>query len=89
MLRHIALQGAQPLRIKDFAGTVTLRDAKLSFDAGKLVSPDGIYSVSGSSTFARTIDFRLAGAKQSYSVTGTLERPRVVTPPATEAVLKQ
>ena len=89
MLRHIALQGAAPLRFRDFAGTVTLRDAKLSFDAGKLVGPDGIYSVSGSSTFARAIDFRLAGTKQSYSVTGTLERPRVVTPPATEAVLKQ
>jgi hypothetical protein len=88
LLRHIALQGAPPLRIKDFAGTVTLRNARLSFDAGKLVSPDGIYSVSGSSTFARAIDFRLTGAKRSYSVTGTLERPRVVTPPATEAVLK-
>jgi hypothetical protein len=89
MLRHVSLQGTQPLRIKSFVGTVELRDARLAFPEGRMETPEGIYTVSGSSTFARAIDFKLAGPAHTYSVTGTLERPRVVTPPDTEAVLKQ
>ncbi|MBI2679360.1 MAG: AsmA family protein [Candidatus Koribacter versatilis] len=89
MLRHVSLHGTQPLRIKSFTGTVDLRDARLTFPEGRMETPEGIYTVSGSSTFARAIDFKLAGTPRSYTVTGTLERPRVVTPPDTEAVLKQ
>jgi hypothetical protein len=89
LLRHVALQSLAPLRVKRFVGTLALRDAKLALDAGKMETPEGIYTVRGSSTFARAIDFTLTGATRSYTVTGTLEKPRVIVPPATEAVLKQ
>jgi len=89
MLRHVTLRGAQPLRIKRFTGTVQLVDAHLDFPPGKMETPDGIYTVSGSSTFTRVIAFKLAGPVRSYTVTGTLERPLVSSPPETEAVLKQ
>jgi hypothetical protein len=89
LLRHVALRGASPLRIQRFRGTVTLRGARLTFDAGRMATPDGIYIVSGSSTFARAIDFKLLGPMRSYNVTGTVDRPRVIVPAATEAVLKQ
>ena len=88
LLRHVALHGAAPLRVKRFTGTLALHDARLSFDAGKMETPDGIYMVSGSSTFARAIDFKLTGPTHSFTVTGTLDRPRVAAPPPTEAVLK-
>jgi AsmA-like protein len=88
LLRHVALRGA-PLRIQRFRGAVALRDARLTFDPGRMETPDGIYTVSGTSTFARVIDFKLAGPTRSYSVTGTVERPRVIAPPASEAILKQ
>ena len=89
LLRHVALRGTQPLRIKRFTGTVQLADARLTFLAGKMETPEGIYTVSGTSTFARAIDFKLTGPVRSYTITGTLERPRVISPPDTEAVLKQ
>jgi hypothetical protein len=89
VLRHVTLRGAQPLRIKRFTGTVQLDDARLTFPAGKMETPEGIYTVSGTSTFARAIDFKLTGRVRSYTITGTLERPQVNTPPDTEAVLKQ
>jgi hypothetical protein len=89
MLRHVGLHTAAPLRIRKFAGTVALREARLVFDAGRMETPEGIYTVSGSSTFARALDFKVEGATRSYVVGGTLERPRVTTPPPTEAVLKQ
>lgn len=88
-LRHVGLRGAAPLRMRRFTGTLRLRETRLTFDAGKMETPEGIYTVSGSSTFARALDLKLESATRTYQVTGTLERPRVTTPPPTEAVLKQ
>ena len=34
-------------------GTVALRDARLTFDPGRMETPDGIYTVSGTSTICR------------------------------------
>ncbi|MDP9267999.1 MAG: AsmA family protein [Acidobacteriota bacterium] len=89
MLRHVTLRGAQPLRIKRFTGTVQLAGARLTFPAGRMETPEGIYAVSGSSTFARALDFKLAGPVRSYTITGTLEHPQVSSPPDSEAGLKQ
>jgi hypothetical protein len=89
MLRHLGLRGEPPLRLRRFAGMLRLREARLTFDAGRLETAEGIYSVSGSSTLARTLDLKLEGPTHTYLVTGTLERPRVSAPPATEAVLQQ
>lgn len=89
MLRHVGLRGQPPLRLHRFAGTLQLRETRLTFETGRMETAEGIYTVSGSSTFARTLDLKLEGPTHSYLVTGTLERPRVSPPPATEAALKQ
>lgn len=88
VLHHVALRGAAPLRLRRFTGALQLRDARLTFAAGRMETPEGIYTVSGSSSFARTLDLKLEGAAHSYLVTGTLAQPRVTMPPATEAALK-
>lgn len=88
VLRRVALRGAPPLRVRRFHGSAELRDARLSFSAGRLESPEGIYTVSGSTTLARELDLRLANDGRVFLLTGTLARPRVSAPPATEAALK-
>jgi hypothetical protein len=90
---RIALGGnAAPLRVQDFRGQVTLRDGVLTFVPSKLQSASGIYTVSGTASLDRRLGLVLArGKTAAFQITGTLDKPRVVTSPApaTRAALKQ
>lgn len=89
LLRRITLRGGQPLRVRRFTGTAALANGRISIAEGRMETADGIYAVSGSATFGRELDFKLVSGERVYAVTGTLARPRVASPPPTEAVLKQ
>jgi len=77
--RHIALTpGDGPLEFSNFSGKLKIRQGELEFVEGKLQAPGGIYSLSGTATFGRQLDLKLMQENgQVYSITGSLERPRV------------
>lgn len=87
---HLALAGGgDPLQMNHFVGRLLLRDREIEIEAGKLVTPGGIYLMSGTATLDRVLDLKLAreGA-HGFNVTGTLAAPRVVQTPETRAALK-
>jgi hypothetical protein len=87
---HLVLAGGgDPLQINHFVGRLLLRDREIEIEAGKLVTPGGIYQLSGTATLDRVLDLKLAreGAR-GFNVTGTLAAPRVVQTPETRAALK-
>lgn len=93
VLRHLSLNGSNaPLSFTRFAGTLGLRDGKLSLaPESKLAAQSGIYQVSGTASLGRQIDLTLRNGAHAYTVTGTIEKPRV-TPaviPESRASLKQ
>ena len=91
----LALDGGMgPLRIRDFRGTATLHNGKLSFAPSKMESASGIYTVSGTASLDRQLGLTLArGSTPAYEITGTLEKPlvkaAVLPPPSTQARLRQ
>jgi uncharacterized protein involved in outer membrane biogenesis len=91
-LTHVSLEGRNaPLRFQRFDAQFTLSDGVLALSPSKMVTGAGIYMVSGTASLERQLDLRLAGAGgRSYSLTGTLEKPRVAatSPPETRAALK-
>ncbi|HTT17799.1 MAG TPA: AsmA family protein [Candidatus Sulfotelmatobacter sp.] len=81
-LPHVFLDGTgETLKIRKFTAQVQLHAGKIDVSDGELDSPEGRYEVSGSATFKRQIDFKLAripaGAGSAYTVTGTVAQPRV------------
>jgi hypothetical protein len=79
-LAHVEVPDApKPLPVHRFAGDLRLKEGTWKLQAGKLESRDGIYQVSG--TAARGgLDFVLTrGDQQTWNVTGTLAKPRVVS----------
>lgn len=87
---HLTLAGAgDPLQMNHFVGRLQLRDREIEIEAGKLVTPGGIYQLSGTATLDRALDLKLAreGA-HGFNVTGTLAAPHVVQTPETRAALK-
>ncbi|HWR15527.1 MAG TPA: AsmA family protein [Terriglobales bacterium] len=91
-LKHINLDGAgNPLRFKLFAGSMELKSGILTISESKLQTRTGIYQVSGTASLGRALEVKLArDGAPGYSVSGTLERPRVsrLKVPQTEAVLR-
>jgi AsmA family/AsmA-like C-terminal region len=90
-LPHLALAGENsPLRVSRFVGGLHLRDGKFEIEQGKLQTPGGIYQVSGTASPGRVLDIKLLrDGAGGFSVTGTLDQPRVViTTPETQAALK-
>ncbi len=91
---HIALGGDDPpLRVERWQGDAHLREGTIEIDKGELISPSGVYEISGNASLARVLDFKLiqgAEAKPQhagamvYSITGTLANPRVALTPAPE-----
>lgn len=80
MLPHVEIPGApKPLPVHRFAGDLRLKEGKWKLQAGRLESRDGVYQVSG--TAARgDLDLALIrGDQQTWNVTGTLAKPRVVS----------
>jgi AsmA-like C-terminal region/AsmA family len=92
VLPHIALaNGDSPLRVRSFAGRLTLQHGLFELQDGKLETPAGLYLVSGTASPGQRIDIQLArGGARGFNVTGTLSAPRVVpaTFPETRAELK-
>ena len=98
-LSHIVLNADDlPLRIGGWRGHAQLRDGKIEIAEGKLISPSGLYDISGTASLGRELDFKIKQGSEStmhastlYSVTGTLAEPRVVrtAPPQTQARLKR
>lgn len=98
-LSHIVLNADDsPLRIGGWRGHAQLRDGKLEIAEGKLISPSGLYDISGTASLGQELDFKIKQGSEStmhastlYSVTGTLAEPRVVrtAPPQTQARLKR
>ena len=91
-LPHLTLAGeSSPLRVNRFTGKLLLRAGKFEIEPGKLQTPGGIYQLSGTASWSRVLDIKLAreGAR-GFNVTGTLNQPHVTlsTAPETQAALK-
>jgi hypothetical protein len=86
-LSHIEIPDSpMPLPVHRFAGELRLTKGAWELSAGSLESHDGIYQVSGIASRLNGIDFVLTrGDEQSWTVTGTLAKPRVVPASRTEA----
>ena len=86
--RFLLAGNNEPLRLNHFVGHLVLRDRQLEIEAGKLVTPGGIYQVSGSASLDRALDLKLAreGA-HGFNITGTLATPRITQTPVTQAAL--
>lgn len=91
-LNRALLPGATvPLRVRHFAGQVSMRESRLSIPEARLESPAGEFTMTGSASFSRQLDLRVArGSARAFAVTGTLAEPQVaaVPLPQTEAALK-
>lgn len=79
-LAHVEIPGApKPLAVHRFTGDLRLKEGTWKLQAGKLESRDGIYQVSGTAAQG-SLDFVLTrGDQQTWSVTGTLAKPRIVS----------
>ncbi len=91
-LPHLVLgAGAPALRLRRFAGKITLQDRTLTLSKARLDSAGVTYQVAGTTSFARELKLVLAGdGKHAFAISGTLERPRVapMLRPQTEAALQ-
>ena len=69
------------LKIRKFAAQARLHGGTLEVSDGQLDSPQGNYSLSGTATLQREIDFKMTPVSTrsggGYTVTGTLAQPRV------------
>jgi len=84
-LPHLALSDdGTPLRLKRFTGHALLRDLRLEFQQSRIETADGIYLVSGTASPGR-LELKLTDRNShGYSVSGTLEKPRVTALTAAE-----
>lgn len=92
VLHHIDLDSnGKPLQFRLFAGGIELKNGVFSVRESKLQAAKSIYVVSGTASLGRELEFKLAreGAP-SFSVSGTLERPRIapLPVPQTQATLR-
>jgi uncharacterized protein involved in outer membrane biogenesis len=95
-LPHVALaEDAEALTITRFAGEARLQAGKIEMKDAHLNSPEGKFLVSGTASLKSDLDFRLAkvpsgAAAVGYTISGTLEEPRVIPliGPETQARLK-
>jgi hypothetical protein len=92
-LAHLALDGGEePLRIRQFLGTLSLSAGQLTFAPSKMETPGGIYVVSGTASLDRELGLRLVRDKGlAYEITGTIEKPLIkaltAQPPGTQTAL--
>ncbi len=89
-LPHITIPGsAGPLPVHRFAGELRLKQGALELSSGRLESHDGIYRIGGTASPAGALDFTLTnGNRQSWTLTGTLAKPRVAPAVAGKAAAK-
>src|SRR5262249_47259438 len=90
-LRHVSLEGkGAPLTFATLSGRFTIRNGSVTCEDCKMQSAGQLYTVTGSATFARDLDFRrVASGASAYAISGPLDRPRgeAVPIPASEAKL--
>ena len=91
-LQHISLDvPGKPLQFKVFAGRLELNKSVLTISESKLQAPRSIYLVSGTASLGRDLELKLSrDGAPSFSVSGTLEKPKVsaLKNPETQATLK-
>jgi hypothetical protein len=87
MLTHIELpDAAKPLPIHLFTGNLKVKSGTWKLSAGTLESHDGRYQISGTAAPGSGLNIQLTrGDEQSWNITGTLLKPRVVRASRTEA----
>jgi len=78
-LPHIEIPGSPaPLPVHRFAGELHLKKGVWELSAGRLESRDGTYQVRGTASPVSGFDFVLTrGDEQSWTLTGTLDKPHV------------
>jgi hypothetical protein len=94
VLAHISLaSGEAPLQIARWQGRARLHEGKIEIEKAAMVSPGGVYEISGTASFGQVLDFKLIAAPEMkaagagslvYSITGTVAEPRVVVTPTAE-----
>ncbi|HVM91389.1 MAG TPA: AsmA-like C-terminal region-containing protein, partial [Terriglobales bacterium] len=82
-LPHVFLEeNAGKLKIGKLSAQVRLHSGTIAVSDGELDSPEGKYSISGTATLKREINFKLArvpaGSGSAFTVSGTLAEPHVV-----------
>lgn len=95
-LPHISLaEDMGALKVTRFSGKARLQAGRLDIKDAKLDSVGGKFLVSGTASWKRDLDMKLAripsgGAASAYTITGTLAEPRVIrlAGPETQARLK-
>jgi len=89
-LRHVALEGhPAPTTFSEFSCKLVLSHGTFKLEDCKLQSQSGDFVVKGTALYDRTLDLRLERANgQSYAISGTLDKPKVVPSPAAEAALR-
>jgi AsmA-like protein len=80
-LTHVEIPGVpKPLPVHRFVGDLRLNEGTWKLEAGRLESRDGIYQLSGTAAQGGGLDLVLTRRdQQTWNVTGTLARPRVVS----------
>ncbi len=86
LLRHVVLDGGTPISFTEWAGKAEVANQGFLFTPGRMQTKSGTYTAEGTASFARNINFNLAGAKSRYAISGTLRQPVVFPPP--QAALK-
>lgn len=85
---HVTIgEDTAPLGVTQLTGQINIRAAKIEIKDAKLDAPDGKFTLSGTASFKRELDFKLTpaiGAKPSYEITGTLAEPQVALVPGPE-----
>ena len=89
-LTHVEIPGAAgPLPVHRFTGELHLKKGAWELSAGRLESRDGIYQVRGTASPESGLDFVLTRSdRRSWSLAGTLAKPRVTAASRTEARAK-
>ncbi|HLW86511.1 MAG TPA: AsmA family protein [Candidatus Sulfotelmatobacter sp.] len=97
MLPHLLLvSDGDSLKVERMQARVHLQNGKIEIKEGNLDSPAGKFLISGTASFSRALDLRLAskpdssGGTKTYAIGGTVAEPRVtqVVSPETQARLK-
>ena len=88
-LRRMGLDAkAGALKVAKFDGNMELRDGKFYFTDAKLQSGGVVYTVQGTASWTRELDFKIADSQHTFALTGTIKTPEIKQAPATEAALQ-
>lgn len=89
VLRHMGLDSkASALKVSKLETTIELRDGNFVLNDAKLQSGSTVYTVQGTASWDRRLNFKIADNQHLYELSGTLDKPEVTEGPATEASLK-